>query len=226
MYTVYEHVNKINRKRYIGITSKIPEERWGKNGNNYRTSPHFYNAINKYGWDNFEHNILYTDLSQEEACFEEKRLIALYKSNINTFGYNQTTGGETFTLSKEAKEKKSKAMIGNKNGLGKPCSKEKAKKISESQKGKIISEETKRKQSEKAKQRRVPCSESKRAILRKSYPNMKKVYCFETNIVYISVQECARQLGIEPSNVSAVCRGKHSHAHGYHLKYYDDTINA
>lgn len=74
MYTVYQHKNKINGKIYIGITMQKPEVRWGKNGNNYKSSPHFYSAIQKYGWDNFEHNILFTGLTKEEACLKEQEL--------------------------------------------------------------------------------------------------------------------------------------------------------
>lgn len=47
MYTVYQHKNKINGKIYIGITKQSPEKRWGINGCNYKTSPHFYSAIKK-----------------------------------------------------------------------------------------------------------------------------------------------------------------------------------
>ena len=70
MYTVYQHKNKINGKNYFGITSKNPEERW-KKGEGYKSSPHFYLAIKKYGWDNFEHNILFEGLTKEEACLKE-----------------------------------------------------------------------------------------------------------------------------------------------------------
>ena len=41
MYTVYQHKNKINNKIYIGITKQEPEKRWGTNGANYKSSPHF-----------------------------------------------------------------------------------------------------------------------------------------------------------------------------------------
>ena len=78
MYTVYEHVNKINKKRYIGITSQNPQQRWRCNGCNYKSSPRFYYAIQKYGWDNFEHNILFQNLTKEEACKKEQELIKFY----------------------------------------------------------------------------------------------------------------------------------------------------
>ena len=51
-YTVYMHVNKINNKKYIGITCQKLNKRW-RNGKGYENSPHFYMSINKYGWDNF-----------------------------------------------------------------------------------------------------------------------------------------------------------------------------
>ena len=61
------HKNKINGKMYIGITSRTPEARWGNNGSQYTKAknPCFYNAIQKYGWDNFEHIILEEKIPQK-----------------------------------------------------------------------------------------------------------------------------------------------------------------
>lgn len=226
MYIVYQHKNKINNKVYIGITSRAPEERWGKNGNNYKSSPHFYAAIQKYGWDNFEHNILFTDLTKEQACLKEQELIKSFNSMNRKYGYNSTSGGEIFELNEEAKKKKSISMIGNKNGLGHICSEEKKKKISETQKGRIFSEEHKKKLSEAASKRHVPCSENKKEKLSQNYPNKRKVYCVELDKVFDSVQQCSRELGIPATNISKLCGGRGKTLKGYHLKYYDDTINA
>ena len=135
LYLVYKHTNKINNKVYIGITSRHAKERCGNNGINYKSSPYFYSAIQKYGWDNFNHEILFTGLTKDDACNKEIELIAFYKSSDKSFGYNMTTGGECCRMTEEAKQKLSKALMGNKNGFGNPCSKEKAEKISKAQLG-------------------------------------------------------------------------------------------
>ena len=226
MYIVYQHKNKINNKIYIGITSRSPQERWGNQGCNYKSSPYFYNAIQKYGWDNFEHNILYTNLTKEEACRKEQELIAEFNTMNREFGYNSTSGGEIFVMNEETRQKISKALRGNKNGLGHPCSEEKKKKISEAQKGRKFTEEHRQKLSEAAKKRHVPCSEEKKKKLAQSYPNKKPVYCLELDTVFESVQECGRQLNLYATNISKVCKGKIHTTGGYHFQYYSDTINA
>lgn len=100
MWTVYKHTNKINGKSYVGITSRKPEQRWGKNGIHYanasKSNGCFYNAILKYGWDNFTHDILLENLSYEEACEEERNYIKIYNSKVPN-GYNLTNGGEGTT---------------------------------------------------------------------------------------------------------------------------------
>ena len=226
MYTVYQHKNKTNGKVYIGITSRKPEERWGDKGCNYKTSPHFYSAIQKYGWDNFEHNILFIDLTKEQACLKEQELIKKFNSMNRDYGYNSTSGGEIFIMNEETKQKISQSMIGNKNGSGHVCTEEKKQKISEAQKGRKFTEEHKQKLSDAAKNRHVPCSEEKKKILSQNYPHKKQVYCEELDIVYDSVQECSRQLGIPATNISKLCNGRGKTLKGYHLRYYNDTINA
>ena len=225
MYIVYQHKNKINGKVYIGITSQKPEQRWGSQGCNYKSSPHFYSAIQKYGWNNFEHNILFTELTKEQACLKEQELIKEYNSMNREFGYNSTSGGDIFTMNEETKQKISQAMMGNQNNLGHPCSEEKKKKISNAQKGREFTEEHKQKLSEAAKNRHVPCSEEKKQIL-KEKSHKKPVYCEELDKIFESVQECGRQLDIPATNISKLCNGRGKTLKGYHLRYYNDTINA
>lgn len=92
-YYVYVHINKINGKRYYGITSQLPRERW-KHGSPYKSQKKFYNAILKYSWDNFEHIVLYSGLSHKEAADIEKALIAEFRTTENAYGYNVSIGGE------------------------------------------------------------------------------------------------------------------------------------
>lgn len=226
-YSVYIHLNKINHKMYIGLTKQRPESRWGTNGINYKDRcPYFWQAIQKYGWDNFEHIVYANHLTKEEACEMEKELIKYYNTQDKSEGYNIMEGGDAPTIPQDVREKMSKAMIGNKNGLGKPCSPEKAKKISDAQKGKKLTEEHKKNISiaKKGKTHKPISQEARNKIAEKHIK--KRVYCLETDKIYESIQQCGRELNLGASNVCAVCKGKHKTHKGYHFSYYNDTINA
>lgn len=92
-YTVYVHVNKINQKKYVGITGVTPQVRW-QGGRNYKGCTYFNRALNKYGWDNFEHQIIFQKLTYREAIVLEQTLIKALKTRNNQYGYNGTDGGE------------------------------------------------------------------------------------------------------------------------------------
>ena len=93
LYSVYIHTSP-SGKKYIGITSmKPPEKRW-LNGHGYSHNTHFSNAIKKYGWNNFKHEIILENLSEEEAIKMERQLIAEYNTMNQDYGYNKTSGGE------------------------------------------------------------------------------------------------------------------------------------
>lgn len=105
-YTVYMHTSPSN-KRYIGITSqKPPTRRWRNDGSGYKHNTHFWRAIQKYGWDNFKHEILYSGLTKEEAELKEVELIILHKSDNHNFGYNIDHGGNSVgKMAEKTKEK-------------------------------------------------------------------------------------------------------------------------
>lgn len=90
---MYVHENKINGKRYVGITSQTPERRWNK-GNGYIQNKHFYSAISKYGWDNFYHTVLYTGLTKKIAEQYEVSLIRTMNTKNKNKGYNNADGGK------------------------------------------------------------------------------------------------------------------------------------
>lgn len=105
-YFIYVHKNKINEMKYIGMTCRNPKIRFGKEGKNYKNSPRFFNAIKKYGWNNFEHIILFGGLSKKEAEEKEKELIKSYKTTEREFGYNIAKGGNGGNNKKVSKIKK------------------------------------------------------------------------------------------------------------------------
>lgn len=129
---MYKHTSPSN-KVYIGITSQTPSLRW-RNGKGYK-SQIFNKAIEKYGWDNITHEVLYENLTYEEACEKEKMLIEQYKSNDKRYGYNITSGGDG-TIGVVSVWK------------GKHLPKETCKKISESNKGRIPTLESRKRMSE------------------------------------------------------------------------------
>lgn len=90
-YYVYKHTTPAN-KVYIGITCINPSHRWN-NGKGYQLQL-FGKAVDKYGWNNIKHEILFDSLTKEEAEQKEIELIAFYKSNQKEYGYNVSSGGE------------------------------------------------------------------------------------------------------------------------------------
>ena len=94
-YCVYIHKNKENGKEYIGITGQQdPNKRW-RNGTGYHDNPYFEKAIEKYGWDGFDHIIVRTELTQDEAFQAEKDLIKEHDTTNKDKGYNISGGGQS-----------------------------------------------------------------------------------------------------------------------------------
>ena len=120
-YIVYKHTNKHNGKSYIGISSQSIQHRSGYNGKNYKRNKHFYAAIQKYGWSNFSHEILFDELSKENAEHKEIELIAKYKTNDFRYGYNLSSGGESghsgCRMSDEEKLRRSQVYSGEGNPM-------------------------------------------------------------------------------------------------------------
>jgi hypothetical protein len=123
---IYIHKNKINNLCYIGQTNN-PKKRFKYEGIYYKDSPKFWNAIQKYGLNNFEHIVLPTIYTtQQELDQAEIDMIKELDSYNN--GYNLTEGGKYI--------KRTPEMI---------------KKFSEKRKGHIVTKETREKLSKKIK---------------------------------------------------------------------------
>lgn len=149
IFYVYVHTNKINGKRYFGLTcQKKPENRW-HGGSAYKQSKHFWNAIQKYGWNNFDHEILASKLTQKEAEDMEQKLIDENKTYDPEYGYNIRYGGGSHgRMPKEIVQKLADERRGEKNPFyGIPRTDEVKRKISEKNKGRKFSKEQLKKMS-------------------------------------------------------------------------------
>ena len=144
-WTVYRHITP-NGKSYIGITSQKPEDRWN-NGRGYKDTP-FGKAIEKYKWENIQHNIVSTDLTEKEAKWLENYLICYYWTFVcfkDCKGYNCTLGGDGQVGWKPSEETRKKISKKKKGKPGKKHTEDEKRKISESHKGIRHTDETKRK---------------------------------------------------------------------------------
>lgn len=98
--TIYIHIvpkeisGHDHDKYYVGKTYREVQTRFGNNGNGYKKSLYFSNAIKKYGWDNIKHYIIMDYLTPDQANYFEKRIIKHLKSNQKEYGYNCTAGGD------------------------------------------------------------------------------------------------------------------------------------
>ena len=110
-FIVYKHTSP-DDKCYIGLTCRTLNGRCGHEGNNYKQQKVFYAAIQKFGWENISHEVLFENLSEDYARVLERAFIFIYKSNNPDFGYNNTEGGE-----KPQPPEQSEKMKGEKNPM-------------------------------------------------------------------------------------------------------------
>lgn len=208
-YTVYKHTSP-SGKVYIGITKQVPEKRWN-HGEGYKHSPHFYAAVQKYGWDNITHETLAEGLTQEEAEELEIALINIHRSTDRRFGYNTDRGGSTGP--KHTEETKAKIGEANKrrlwsdearaklraSKLAHPTPPEAARKIAEANRGR--------------KHRPESIEKIREAQKKRAVKNLT------TGVVYPSVGGAARETGTDPSHIVRVCRGRGKIAKGCRWAY-------
>lgn len=201
-YIVYRHTSP-SGKVYIGITKRRPKERWER-GLGYKHAGVFRYAIKKYGWDNIKHEVLLKDISESEAKYAEKYLIKWYK--IHHISYNVTDGGDG-CVGREPWNK------------GVPCSNETKKKIGEANRGEK-SAWWHRKVTE---EHRKKISETKKGIATKVCKVIQLTLSNEYIKEWNSMSDAARFLGLDPSRISACCRGKRNKHGNFKWQYSYDN---
>lgn len=235
MYTVYVHINKINNKKYVGITSTDVHTRW-KNGYGYSEKLPIGRAFRKYGWDSFEHFIVLVGVSEQIAKDVEKYLIQQWNTQDDRYGYNITAGGDGvigWHPSEETKRKiseKSQGRFGEKNPNYNHKWTEDMKNRARIQHLKEnLSQETLKKYSDAAKLRvgnknsfygKKHSDETKRRI---SEARSRAVQMFDLdgNLIFEfnSIKSASETTGINKVAISNCCRGLTQTSGGYIWKY-------
>ena len=205
---IYMYINKINGKKYIGQAKNFKKRhsshiRCSYNENSgYDYNLPFHNAIRKYGIENFEIFIL-KDNIKTQCLIDLFEVYYIEKNNClvkNNKGYNISDGGNG----------------GNKfAGKTEEEMNEIKRKISETEKGKILSDEHKRKISE--------------SRLGEKNQRAKKVIQLDLNNnlikIWICITDAERKTGIAHQSISKCCKNKLKSAGGFKWRYIGDEEN-
>lgn len=194
MAVIYIATNKINGKRYIGVsTTQTMRARMTQHKSDAlsrKRKSRFHDAIRKYGFQAFDWMEIAHFESAHEAFMAEIKLIADIKPE-----YNISAGGEgrRSPLSEEAKQK----LRGNKNASGNKSSRDR-----------VITVEFRKKLSDSL----------------KNSPNIKRrpVICLDTGVIYKSLVDAGNAHGIDWTAIQKVCSGKkyNKTARGLRFSYY------
>lgn len=221
-WCVYMHIFP-NGKKYIGITSRNPSNRWGYMGKKYEGQM-VYRAIQKYGWDNIEHKILYENLTKSEACKTEQELIAKYHTytgDNECNGYNNSLGGEHGAYGVVRSDVTRAKMRDSftperRNMLSEKAKKQKhymtdtiRKAVSEANKNRIISDSTREKMSESRKKNQITQYTKDGCLVKK----WKSAIDIENNTGWFS------------TSIIKVCKGKGKSYKGFVWRYNDEPFN-
>ena len=200
-FCVYIHENKTNGKVYVGITSQNPNNRFRENGkgyfSGYKKQTLFQNAIQKYGWEGFNHIIVADGLTEERAKFAERGIISLFSSNDRVHGYNLTSGGD--------------------GTCGIKFSDEECRSRSERMKGIQFSEETRRKMSE-AKIGYIPWNKGKHTGFTEKQIQARRNMCRKVQTVdgvFDTITDCANYYGVQRKTVQEWLSGKRKPSRRY-----------
>ena len=113
---IYKITNTVNNKKYIGFTSRKPQQRWMEHVSRSRYDKKYSSAIHstlrKYGVDTFTFEVIYVSWDRD-YCVKiiEPLLIKEYDTYNN--GYNLSSGGELIEVNAIVGAKISKSKMGH-----------------------------------------------------------------------------------------------------------------
>src|SRR5690625_774909 len=206
MLHLYCITNKINGKKYVGITKQGADRRFRQHINDakrYKTVLH--KAIRKYGPESFSLEILCKARSYDELIRMEKETIESL-GTMHPNGYNMTYGGDSNWRLASSEAMKARGRKAGEKLLGFKHGKDFGEKVSRAKKGK-------------------PLSNSNLEAIRKS--KSKPVVCIDNGLVFYNGHEAKSWLmsvGFEKASytsVVAACRGRVKTAYGFRWRYKD-----
>ena len=213
MAIIYKITNSVNGKVYIGVTENYQTRKNGHIRDAALKQTPLYKAMRKYGIDSFIFEILHDNVDR----LLEIDAIAKYQANNPKYGYNLTEGGEGTIGYKHTDETKE---IFRQLKLGKSHSPEHRRKISEGNRGRIVSDITRKKIGEKLAGNqhfmgKTFSDETKQLLsIQKakewSFKNPEGEILTITNMRAFCIEN-----GLATSAMSRVLSGKQSHHKGY-----------
>lgn len=200
-HCVYMHKNKINGKVYIGQTNNI-KTRWKPK--EYQHCVKFYAAIEKYGWENFEHIVLASNLTLSEANELEYQLIKQYNATID--GYNIYLGGNNRQMPPETINKLSQKSL----ELWQNKEYQEKQHISRLQSWQgELGEQRKQALSMRSKEQwKDPTYREQKIKYGGDHPNARKIVCITTGEIFNSIAEATKKYGVQHSNIYKCCKGQ------------------
>lgn len=204
MLHLYCITNKINGKKYVGITKQGADRRFRQHiSDAKRCKTVLHNAIRKYGPESFSLEILCKARSYDELIRMERETIESL-STMHPNGYNMTYGGDANWRLVSSEAMKARARKAGDKLLGFKHSKDFGEKVSRAKKGK-------------------PLSDSNLEAIRKS--KSTPVVCIDNGMVFYNGHEAKKWLksvGFDKASytqVVAACRGRIKTAYGFRWKY-------
>lgn len=243
MYKIYKITNLVNQKVYIGQTKTTLEDRW--HAHRYFKRGTMYNHIKEHGAENFEICILDTADTREEAVLKEVHWTKHYNSTNPEYGYNIKIGDSYYgRVVSEDTRKKLSIMFKGREGLrgeanphyGKHLSPNHRIKISNTLKGRYAGDknpfygkkhtpETLEKLSgENHWTTRKSFSEETKKKMSAAQSGVKSntarpCMCVETGEIFEYMKLAAIKYNLQPSKITACCRGKRKTTGGFHWRY-------
>ena len=200
---IYKITNNINGKIYIGQTTGSLERRWRQHRCKSSGCRVLQKAIQKYGAERFTVEQIDTAADIDELNQKEKFWIQQYDCIVPN-GYNLKSGGNRPTYSEDSRQRMSRnhADVSGENNphYGVRLSVDVRKKISDSRKGKTLSEQH-------------------RLKVAMASPRRKSVLNIDTNEYFSSSRMAEKHYGLPHGTVSRVCRGDGHTAGGFRWCY-------